>query len=286
MRGREPLPVLRRLAKTTPLGRVLALPLRARLAAHYTVRPVLSALRWLVASREYTNFTYDLQPRNLGHLASFVAHVAGRPVAEVEGYIGEILGDEALRGHVRRVTRESPFRWVGDEEARYGRRIGWYAFVRALKPRVVVETGVDKGLGAVILCAALMRNAQEGAPGTYYGTDINPTAGYLLRPPYSAFGQVLYGDSIESLEALRGPIDLFVNDSDHSADYEAREYVTVAPKLAPGAVVLGDNAEVTDQLRDFALRTDRDFLYFQERPLGHWYPGGGIGVAFPRTRLA
>jgi hypothetical protein len=285
-RGREPASILTRLAKTTHLGRVLALPLRARLAARYTAPGVVAALRWLATSREYTNFTYDLHPRNLRHLASFVAHVAGRPVAEVEGYIGELLGDEALRAHVQRATRASAGRWVADAEVRYGRRAGWYAFVRALKPRVVVETGVDKGLGSVVLCAALARNAEAGAPGRHYGTDIDPAAGYLLQPPYSGFGTVLYGDSVESLRQLQGPVDLFINDSDHSAAYERREYEAIAPRLAPRALVLGDNAHVTDELRDFALRTGRDFLYFQERPLGHWYPGGGIGVAMPRDGLA
>jgi hypothetical protein len=36
-----------------------------------------------------------------------------------------------------------------------GRRIGWYAFARATKPKLVVETGVHQGIGAVTLIRAL-----------------------------------------------------------------------------------------------------------------------------------
>jgi hypothetical protein len=83
----------------------------------------------------------------------------------------------------------------------FGVTSGWYAFVRILS-RVVVETGVDKGLGSVLLCAALMRNRAEGFPGQYLGTDINPDAGFLLAEPYNGVGGILYGDSIQSLQSI------------------------------------------------------------------------------------
>jgi predicted O-methyltransferase YrrM len=152
--------------------------------------------------------------------------------------------------------------------------------VRATKPKKVVETGVEKGLGSCVIAAALKKNAEEGSQGIAYGTDINPAAGYLVGGVYAPYSKIFYGDSIESLKTLEGPIDLFINDSDHSAEYEAREYDTIEPKLSSGALVLGDNAHVTDKLLLFAEKTRRSFLYFQERPSGHWYPGAGIGIAF------
>jgi predicted O-methyltransferase YrrM len=151
-----------------------------------------------------------------------------------------------------------------------------------MKPRVVVETGVDKGMGSCVLTAALRRNAQEGVAGKYYGTDINPRAGYLLSGPYAEFGEILYGDSIESLKALDAQIDLFINDSDHSADYEALEYETIAHKLTAHAVLLSDNAHCSGRLLDFSLDRNRSFLFYQEKPVNHWYPGAGIGFSFVR----
>ena len=87
----------------------------------------------------------------------------------------------------------------------FGRRLGWYAVARAIKPRLIVETGVERGHGALLLCAALLRNGEEGAPGHYLGTDINPGAGYLLSGKYKAAGKILYGDSIMSLREISEP---------------------------------------------------------------------------------
>ena len=126
-----------------------------------------------------------------------------------------------------------------------------------------------------------MRNSAEGNPGRYYGTDLRKTAGELLTPPYSDVGSVLYGDSLESLRNFREPIGLFINDSDHSADYEYNEYRTVREKLEPGAIIIGDNSHVTSMLAQFSEETGRRFVFFAERPKDHWYPGSGIGISLP-----
>ena len=104
----------------------------------------------------------------------------------------------------------------------------------------------------------------------------------MLSGDYADYGKILYGDSIESLKKFDGPIDLFINDSDHSATYEAKEYETIKDKLSERAVILGDNSHCTDKLFEFSLAAQRDFIFFQERPKDHWYPGGGIGISFKR----
>lgn len=110
--------------------------------------------------------------------------------------------------------------------------------------------------------------------------DLRPEAGYLLSGKYAEFGEILRGDSIESLQRFDKAIDVFINDSDHSIDYETREYQTIAPRLHAGSFIIGDNSHVTPALRDFAIATGRRFLFFHEKPYRHWYPGGGIGLAF------
>lgn len=272
--------MLSRLPHPLWMDRLSYYPTRFRTAFSYYRAPLRNIFSWLVSSSENTNFTYDLTPLNLSYLANTLSLVTGSSVTEISGYLEEILNDEALKTHIREAVLHSDQGLLADPQARYGRRVGWYALARALKPKVVVETGVDKGLGTCVLAAAVRRNALEGHPGRVYGTEINPAAGYLLGGVYAEHGEILYGDSIESLVSLTGPIDLFVNDSDHSADYERREYETIAGKLSPRAVIVGDNAHVTPALRDFALKTGRAFLFFQEKPDAHWYPGGGIGLAF------
>ena len=270
--------------KATPVRKLYFLPHRFKMASSYYARQIGMVTQWLALSNECSNFTYDLTSLNSEYLASFLAVITGAEVEQVKSYFSEIINDQQLKQHIRKITEEGDERYISDLEAKYGRRMGWYALVRILKPKVVIETGIDKGLGACVIAAALMKNASESAPGKYYGTDILPQAGALFKSPYSEMGEILYGDSIESLKKFSDPIDLFINDSDHSADYEEREYEVIASKLSPRGVIVGDNAHVTDCLFKFAKKTGKNFLYFQEKPEAHWYPGAGLGVAFSKVK--
>jgi hypothetical protein len=264
------------------IGTIGVFAYRGALASRHLLVTSRALLRWWLTSNETSNFTYDLTPLNKAHLAALVADVTGRSCEEITSFISELDQDSELRSHVRETAHACQDHQFAHQQVAFGRRLGWYAIARALKPRVVVETGVAKGLGSCVLTAALARNASEGYPGRYYGLDINPRAGYLLTGKYMQFGEIQYGDAVGSLRRIDAVIDLFINDSDHSAEYEMTEYETVAPRLAPNAILLGDNSHVTDRLLAFAKATNRQFLFFHESPQRHWYPGAGIGIAFRR----
>lgn len=235
---------------------------------------------WLLNSNESSNFTYELTTLNISYLCSFVSVITQVSVDKIEGYVKELQEDTKLKNHVYQKLSSSPYRSVADLEAHYGRRLGWYAFVRAKKPKVVVETGIDKGLGSCVLTSALTRNIAEGYPGQYYGIDINPQAGMLFSEPYSSCGQLVFSDAIAFLREFNSHIDIHINDSDHSEDYEFKEYITIQEKLLSDSLIIGDNAHCNDKLRRFAQDSKRQFIFFQENPENHMYPGAGIGVAF------
>ena len=263
--------------------RAARLPQRAEIAFRRVARLAGAAAQWLVTGRENTNHTYDLTPLNQLYLAHTLALVTGKSLAEIQSYIAEPAADTALLNHIAavRASHAPPLRATAEPVARFGRRLGWYTLARALKPKTVIETGVDKGLGGVLLCAALLRNAAEGRPGHYFGTDLRNDAGYLVSGVYASVGKILYGDSLASLAGLDQPVDIFINDSDHDPAYEAREYQAIAHLLHKRSVILSDNAHSTDALARFAEENGRKFIFFREQPQNHWYPGAGIGIAFP-----
>lgn len=269
-----------RVAKTPLLGRATLAVVRAAYGARYVMPSMKNLVKWVFSSREVFNYTYHLAPGNRLYLASFLAAATESTPEIFEAYFHELEQDELLAQHFMRMTEASDERFQADRDVRFGRRIGWYALARHLKPPIILETGVDKGLGACVLASALIRNQQEGHAGRYLGTDINPKAGYLFTAPYNSVGKIMYGDSIASLRTLIDPIGLYINDSDHSADYEAREYEAIKPLLTESSYIIGDNAHVTDELRKFCVATGRTFNFFQEKPLNHWYPGAGIGLGF------
>ena len=272
---------LRRAIARTRLAPVAAFPKRLVAVARHDAKVLRTSARWLVASREHHNYTYELTKLSRSHLAWFVSVVCELPVKQVRGYLAEIESDDALRQHIASATAGAARRGLADKQVRYARRVGWYAIVRARKPQHIVETGVDKGLGSCVLAAALLRNAADGHPGRVSSIDINPEAGYLARvAPWSEVIDLVIGDSVESITALDRPVDLFLHDSDHSRAYERREFDAVEPKLAPRAMLLTDNVTHTNVLADHAERTGRRFLAYRETPANHWYPGDGIGVAW------
>lgn len=172
---------LRRAIARTRLAPVAAFPKRLVTVARHDVKVLRTSARWLLASREHHNYTYELTKLSRSHLAWFVSVVCDLPVTQVRSYLEEIESDEALRRHIAAATGSAARRGLADKQVRYARRIGWYAIVRARRPGHIVETGVDKGLGSCVLAAALLRNAAEGHPGRVSSIDINPEAGYLAR---------------------------------------------------------------------------------------------------------
>ena len=262
------------------LGRVFLITYRFKNAFPYVAKPLSTMIKWLFTSKETTNFTYDLTHRNKKYLASTISVVTKTPTDIIERYISELNNDSELKNHIISSIIKSNEKHKADLKIYFGRRLGWYAFVRATKPKIVIETGVDKGLGSCVLSAALIKNTEEGFPGKYYGTDINQKAGYLLSGKYAEVGKILYGDSIESLKELNGKVDLFINDSDHSADYEAEEYKTIKDKLSSNAILLGDNSHCTDKLFEFSNLNNMKFIFFKEEPSNHWSIGAGIGIAW------
>jgi len=272
---------VRAFLKHTALGRLVLIPFRfLAIALPRAVRQLSWMLKWAFTSKEHYNFTYDLTELNRAYLASYVSVLSGHELSEIEGYMRELDRDEELRALLRRQMLSSPDRHNSDVEPRYGRRLGWYALIRATKPRVIMETGVDRGLGTAVMAAALRRNDQEGYGGLVYATDIVPACGHLLAEPYKAYARILLGDSVELLKQFRESVDVFLHDSDHRPEYEWAEFLAIEPRLHPGSIVMSDNSQQTSKLREFAGRLGKSFLYFQDQPKDHWWPGDGIGVAF------
>jgi hypothetical protein len=254
---------------------------RAIVHAHFSLAHS-QARQWIRQQTEESNFTYELTPESRLYLTHFVAFALNASLEQVQALFDELDSDNELRSDVSRSMRKL----IGpDAAAEYGRRIAWYAITRLVKPNVVVETGVAHGLGACVLCAALLRNANEGHPGRYIGTDVWTAAGAMLGDRYRGVATVLYGDSVALLRNLACTIDLFINDSNHSYDYEMMEYATVRPKLSDRAILIGDNCLDSTALARFSGELKRRFIMTCEQPRNHWYSGAAIGLSLPPHKI-
>jgi predicted O-methyltransferase YrrM len=268
---------LRARIATSPLASMAAMPERIRLVGRYDARVLKQSAKWLLHSREHTNLTYDLTPLSYEHLAWMVVGITGQSIISTKRHIDELRQDSGLALHITDATRRSKRRRLADPIPLYARRVGLYALVRALQPEHVVETGTDKGLGACVIAAALLRNGH----GRLTTMDINPDAGYLIGNQYASVVDLEIGDSLNVLPLLDKPIDLFFHDVHYSAEQERAEYEAIDPFVKDHTVLVSDNAEMTNELARWAELRGRRFLYYHELPSDHWYPGAGMCAAFP-----
>jgi hypothetical protein len=258
-------------SKMLPL---LVFPYRFRLVMRHVGRTLQKSFLWLFRSKEFANFTYDLVPENKDYLAWFVADACGISVSEVHGYFNELETNSQLDTYIK--SRLTIYRRGNEIDSRafFGRRIGWYAIVRATRPSVIVETGTEKGLGSLVLAEALLKNGF----GRLITIDMEPSSGLLIGEEYGGVIGRVIDDSLSAISRI-DRIDLFIHDSDHSAEHEAREFDLPSTRLSDGGIVLSDNSHVTTELANWIFRHGRRFIYFAEEPLNHWYPGAGIGVS-------
>ena len=262
------------------IGKLFSILRRVKIAKKYYRKKNQQINTWILKNTELSNFYYHLTEQNTSYLISLLATLTKSDNTLVKKYVEEITNNDSLRNHIR-------FFYSGDKRMKdssfgFGRRIGWYALIRTLKPKIIVETGVDQGLGACVIAEAIKANILEGFEGQYFGTEINTNAGGLFNARYKIYGEIIYGDSIETLKNFNKKIDLFINDSDHSSDYEYREYETITNLISQNGWILGDNSHACDSLWRFSNEQKRNFVFFQEEPLDHWYPGAGIGISFPK----
>ena len=233
--------------------------------------PLLGNLRFVLADPEPANFTYELA--NEGELASWVAEVVGCEPSRAAELFAEVRDDAELAARLRRATARH---WLWSKPSPpFGKRVAWYAIVRLTQPALVIETGVHDGLGSLLLLRALERNAE----GRLVSFDINPTAGWLAGE--HAQWELRIEAARDGLPAVLadGPaLGVFVHDSLHTYENERAEFELAAPLLAPGGVLITDNAHGTRALADVCEAHGLSYSEFVERSRGHFYPGGAVGA--------
>lgn len=270
----------KRKIKDSGLGRWLLMPSRLR-TAFTNGQPTLgSRLSWLFRSRETANFTYETTELGKRHLADFVALVTGSAPEDCLGYVRELTGDKAFWNFVRERTLAGPWRHSSDSAGGPAKRYLYYAFARALKPRLIVEAGMDKGLGTCILNLAARKNNAEGSTCEVIGLDQDLERVFLAGEPWVPRESLRIGDSPALIAEMGQPIDLFIHDTTNDPAHEWQQFAALENALAANGIVI--SAWHTEALRGFADRTGRMCLMFQDSPLDHWYPGSKLGVVFRR----
>lgn len=134
-----------------------------------------------------------------------------------------------------------------------------YAAIRALRPEIVVETGVANGVSSAYLLLA----PQANSCGTLYSIGLDDkqflpagkSLGWVVPEELQPRWRLRVGDSQELLPRLISevsPVDVFIHDSLHTYAHMHWEYRVAYPELRPGGLLLSDDALWNSAFTDFA----------------------------------
>ncbi len=264
---------LRRFLLASRYGWGFFLPLRiAHLLRHHYQLAKLG-LRWLWRSREITNFTYTSTRYAQWALAAHASAVTGISLAAARRYAEELLNNQELADYVAARHAVSERRGITNASFSPGHRLLNYILVRALKPKLVVEAGVESGLGAIIICAALARNEQEGVNGSFIGIEGNPAQSCSLFVHYpGGRGTIMRGDAADMLAEMSGGIDLYFHETGPSRADTERQLAALGPRLTDRGVVQTISSQMSfinfAQQRQLRLLMCQDFALDMYRPHG------------------
>lgn len=260
---------------------------KAQNMRHYGIRLHERPGTWLthvLLDPEVESYTYDVA--NQDEMARFVAALVGVAPASVEEWLAEVHDEPELNERLRRRVR-----WRLDFKRRMplGHRLAWYPLVRALKPAVVVETGIYAGLGSLVLLRALERNAAEGRPGRLISFDLDAESGWLVADHLRGRWERVIGPTEKMLDpALEGlAVDLFIHDTPHTEQLQRAEFAAALRHASARLVVVDSSGLQQPVLRELCAAAGVPHHHFRERPKDHFRPASGSGYAvFTRSSSA
>lgn len=149
---------------------------------------------------------------------------------------------------------------------------------RIIKPKVIVETGVQEGSSSLSFLYALEKNNYGKLYSIEIGKPITTIDGAKYSLPREKIGylvpqelrhrwKLILGDSKVELPKLLkqlGEIDIFFHDSLHTEEHMMFEYNAAWPFLRNGGRLLSDNIGVA--FKKFAQKVKRPYVCTGDRP--------------------
>jgi len=131
-----------------------------------------------------------------------------------------------------------------------------YVIVRALKPKIFVETGVQNGISTYFILSALECNDY----GTLHSIDIRETLqdgkriGWLVPDELKLRWDFSVGNSKEVVPKMLSElktVDIFMHDSLHTFEHMSFEFRTAWEYLHEGGVLITDDIDQNRAFDDF-----------------------------------
>jgi len=218
-------------------------------------------------------------------IEDFVTSLTGAHDAEVRSYLSDISSDEQfledLTGNWDDGSGVKPFSFrILGVDLTACRTL--YALCRALKPQIVVETGVAGGISSSYILRALDRNKKGRLCSVdvpwYTVTEnwkprftddqlvprpIEKQSGWMIPDYLRGRWQLVMGKSADRLIPLLdklGAIDMFFHDSQHTYETMIWEFENSWPRIKEGGVLIAHNTNRNEAFSDFGNSANTEML--------------------------
>jgi hypothetical protein len=275
----------RNLILSTGIGLALLMPLRLINAINTSniISKICAIILWIFKSREYGGSNYITEPDNQIELCYIIANISNRRIEEIISYRDELAEDDEIKFKIMERISNSNEKYFHDPVLRIGKRLKFYLLVRALRPQLTIEAGVDRGLGALIIDRALQRNASEGYPGRYLGIEINRDKNILfIESVKPKFGTILFGDSVNEIDKIEEKIDLFFHETLSNSEHVKKQLTLVRNKMSDKGVITTPWSNY--DILQFSIDSGMNLLAHRDRPKIHWHDGATHLFIFPSPR--
>jgi Methyltransferase domain len=242
------------------------------LDADVGLRTKLAFVLW---DPEIESYSYELEDE-----VAFVrelADVFGEPRARLRRFAEETRQDPELN---ERLARHNRWRFDVKRRPPLGHRLAWYLAVRARRPAVVVETGIYRGLGSLVLLRALERNRQEGFPGELISFDIHPAAGDLVRPELRRGWRRWIGSTQDLLPAaLEGmQVEMLFQDTPHTEANQSLEFGTALEHAGERLLLIDGSGGEAPTLRRLTSEYGGWYSRVRAPSRDHVYRGSNVAL--------
>ncbi len=241
-------------------------------------------LNWVLLGDDSKLYPFQLIGSGRDQFLDLAEKILGIQKQKISDFLEEFEEDTVVLKEIRGLLDKHPKKKQAHSPIKIGQRSLWYVFVRGMKPEFVVESGCGDGLGAQIILKALKKNREEGFKGYYYGLDLDPELGFLIRHLDLDIGEFIIGDGFRTLKKTDQEIDLFIYDSDPSSEYEISEYEAIRNKMHKNAVIISNTASQSDALKIFSNRNGRKFELFNTKYIKDRKLSSSIGLSFRQMK--
>ena len=133
-----------------------------------------------------------------------------------------------------------------------------YSIIREIKPDIIVETGIDRGVSTTYILLALQKNGK----GKLISVDKNADAGKLVPQELKQYWEQKVGKTSDILPKLDiDLVDIFLHDSLHTYENMLFEYRWAYSKLAENGCIMSHDIGTNNSFYDFAKEVESEVQY-------------------------